>query len=91
VRSWGFRFKIQRRSTNTEGKGASAESAAVVLGNTALRVCWPLYAYRTGRRPPGCLVLMDTTGGGIDPGPDDLGGRCKRIYFRAEALGLPTG
>lgn len=64
------------------------EGATVIVGDTALRVAFPLNAYFTGRQPPGAFVLMDTAGAGVDPGLVDLGQRFKLVYFTAAALGL---
>jgi len=49
---------------------------------------WPLAAYKTGRRPPGAFVAIDTSGKGIDPGADDLGDRVQLRYFSSTDLGL---
>lgn len=39
------------------------------------------------RRPPGALVVVDTTGAeDADPGFDTLGGRFKLVYFTAAEL-----
>jgi hypothetical protein len=35
------------------------------------------------RKPPGVLLLTDVDGDGSDPGPDDLGQRCRLSYITA--------
>lgn len=51
-------------------------------------VCnYPLCAYFTGRQPPGHLVAVDTSGQGLDPGIDDIGGPTARVrlYYMTAA------
>jgi hypothetical protein len=42
---------------------------------------YPLCAYFSGRQPAGNLVAVDTSGQGIDPGLNDLGGPSARVQL----------
>lgn len=41
---------------------------------------------RTGRKPPGAFIALDTSGLGVDPGLNDLGVRVKLLYYTLAEL-----
>ena len=73
-----------------------ADASNVLVGDTALRVNFPLSAYMSTRRPPGQFVVIDSSGQGLDPiaislqrsFTTDLGTRCKLVYFTVDELGI---
>ncbi len=73
-----------------------SDSSNVLVGDTALRVNFPLSAYMSTRQPPGQFVVIDSSGQGLDPiaisldrsFATDLGKRCKLVYFTAAELGI---
>ena len=61
----------------------------IILGAVRLVADWPLYRNVVTRKPPGLLMVRDTSGAGSDPGLSDLGGRCVLVYLTdAEAAEL---
>lgn len=64
------------------------EGTTVILGAIRMVCNWPLGSANTGRRLPGALVLVDTSGLNEDPGLNDLGKRHQLWYFDAAELGL---
>jgi len=55
-------------------------------------VNFPLLLRVTGRKPPGWLVLNDSSGAGLDPGLSDLGTRCLLNYYSTSDLAaMATG
>jgi hypothetical protein len=69
------------------------DEQGVTLFAAGVRVVvnYPLCAYFTGRKPPGHLIAVDTSGRGLDPGIDDIGGsdaRVKIYYMTSAELAL---
>ena len=62
------------------------QGEALLLAGLRLVASFPLTAYVTDRKPPGDLVVIDTTGAGADPGRADLGTRHALVYFTAAEL-----
>lgn len=62
----------------------------VLIGDTRLVANWPMNFYFTGRTPPGCLVVIDTSGAGEDPSLDGLGDRWQIWYVSSAELGTGT-
>jgi hypothetical protein len=61
----------------------------LIQGPTKIVADWPLvYPGKDLPLPPGCLMAVDTTGEGRDPGLAELGERVVLVYLDAEELGL---
>lgn len=79
--TYGFEFRWNTRAS--AWFFSILDSAGnYLLSELRLIVGFPL-AERTRNEnlPPGILIASDTTGGGADPGLNDLGSRVKLIYF----------
>ena len=48
-----------------------------------------LARFRDARLPPGELLVLDTTGSDLEPGPQDLGARVPLFYVEATSLPAP--
>jgi len=67
----------------------------VLMGDVRMVADWPMYKSRIPevRTPPGLLMVVDTSGRGVDPGLGDLGAgaRCQLVYFTAAEVAAATG
>ena len=87
----GRDFKLELRWNQREGRWyLSVRTAAdgLIQGPTKIVADWPLiYPEQDLPLPPGCLMAVDTTGQGRDPGLAELGDRVVLVYLDQEELG----
>ncbi len=62
---------------------SDADGVVIAAGRKLVADWFPLRNVIDVRRPPGLLMVQDTTGAGRDPGRYELGSRVKLIYFEA--------
>lgn len=77
---WNERASYWTLSIADQDDQPIALGLALVTGSMLLRRC------RKATRPPGELLVVDTTGGGGDPGLSDLGTRYALVYVDAETM-----
>lgn len=65
---------------NDAGKTRLISGVRCVVGLPLLRLC------TNAQRPLGKLILIDTSGTDTDPGPNDLGERCRMTYIPVDDL-----
>lgn len=88
----GRDYVLELRWNQRQGRWYLKISTAddgTIQGPVAVVADWPLvYPGKDLPLPPGCLMAVDTTGQGRDPGLTELGGRVVLVYLDAEELGL---
>lgn len=65
----------------------NAQGDTVMIGGIRLVVDVPLVPNFTLRQPTGWFIAKDTSGKGVDPGLDDLGGRVRLLYVSKSDTG----
>jgi len=61
-----------------------ADAAGPIASGIRVVVDTPLTQFvASNRKPPGTLMALDTSGAGLDPGIDELGGRVQLLYLEA--------
>ena len=92
---WTLRIRWNERAAAYFCTVYSADGQTLLLGDRRMGVDFPIAPYVTGRSPPGALMLVDTSGQGLDPRvaslfpfASDLGARVKLLYYSLAELGL---
>lgn len=81
--TYGLEFRWNERANGWFMSLSDAEGD-VLLSGIRLVIDWPLLARFKGERlPRGHLVVVDTSGAGLDPGLHDFGTQRQLLYFDA--------
>ncbi|MBW2672064.1 MAG: hypothetical protein JRD89_01445 [Deltaproteobacteria bacterium] len=78
--SYNFRLVYNGREGLFRISIATVDGAAIQAGRKIVTGFDLLRGNTHAARPPGLLMAIDTEGGDLDPGLDDLGGRVLLVY-----------
>lgn len=80
---YGFGFHFNARMAKWIFDVNQNDGTAIVSGIPVYVGMLPLARYRNELLPPGTIIFIDTAGGNVDPGEDDLGSRVSMMYIES--------